>query len=84
MIKIKKQCSYRYCHVRRKHWQEPDTTRGHQYVDVPEDYIREDAYCSITCMMIEEGIRTRNRNAQLGDGLSAIKQKFEGKYQCSN
>jgi len=53
------ECSYRKCGKRRRHWQEPDTPRGHQLIKVGDD--QEDAmFCSITCACMAGAMSVRS------------------------
>ena len=42
-------CGYKDCGNRRVHHERQDTPRGTQYIDVPDDFKGDVAYCSITC-----------------------------------
>lgn len=42
------------CAERRIHHERPDTPRGPQYVEVPDDY-EGPAFCSITCKLLGPG-----------------------------
>lgn len=46
------------CPQRRIHFEEPDTPRGTQYIEVPDDY-KGPAYCSITCAVLAGAIKLR-------------------------
>ncbi len=50
----KQQCNGPHCTSRRVHHERPDTPRGVQYVEVPEDYSGP-AFCSISCQIIWQG-----------------------------
>ena len=58
MKKIK--CSGPDCENRRRHWCEPDTPRGPQYVEVQDDYEGK-AYCSLTCAMLDGAIESNGQ-----------------------
>lgn len=46
-------CSAYGCQSRRKHWCDPDTSRGPQLVEVPDDWPEwKPAYCSMTCALL--------------------------------
>lgn len=47
------ECGYTECGSRRAHWQNQDTHRGVQLIEVPDDYPEDKkAYCSITCAVM--------------------------------
>lgn len=48
------------CAERRRHHEDPDTPRGPQYVDVPDDFEGERAFCSLTCAATAGAIRLFN------------------------
>ena len=51
-------CSSEGCQLRRVHWCAPDTTRGKQMVEVPDDWpVNRPAFCSMTCSL-EHGYTT--------------------------
>ena len=56
-------CNYPGCSDRRVHYQQPDTRRKHQMVEVPEDH-RGPAYCSIECMLYHEAVLEKEKNDQ--------------------
>ena len=46
-------CSYEYCGERRRHWCDPDTPRGTQKVEVPDDFDdNKEAFCSLDCAIM--------------------------------
>jgi hypothetical protein len=46
-------CKAYGCAERRIHWCEPDTPRGTQFVEVPEDWPDDrPVFCSLTCAML--------------------------------
>ena len=47
-----------YCEQRRIHFEQPDTPRGKQYIEVEDDY-EKPAYCSLTCAIEHGAIRIR-------------------------
>ena len=53
-MKKKIKCSGPGCENKRVHHERPDTPRGPQYLDVPEDYYGK-AFCSIECQMYWDG-----------------------------
>ncbi len=44
-------CNYAECGLRRKHWEDPFSTRGKQYIEVKKDYDGP-GYCSYTCAIM--------------------------------
>lgn len=43
-------CSYEKCGERRVHWEQPETPRGQQKIEVPDDFPEDrKVFCSITC-----------------------------------
>jgi hypothetical protein len=46
-------CPASGCQQRRRHWCDPDTPRGPQMVEVPDDWPDEaPAYCCMTCALV--------------------------------
>ena len=50
-------CRYKDCGTRRRHWEDPYTERGTQYIEFPDDqefppYV----YCSIECAILDGAI----------------------------
>lgn len=54
-------CSGPGCSERRIHWCEPNTPRGIQLVEVPEDYTGK-AYCSMTCAILDGAVKLNGPN----------------------
>ena len=47
-------CKYEGCKDRRVHHEYPDTPRGVQYVEVPDDRTEKDpVFCSMTCAIMD-------------------------------
>lgn len=74
------------CQGRRKHWCDPDTPRGCQMVEVPDDWPEgKPAYCSMTCA-IASGFMTLEYVKE-GTGCpkcwaNGINVKHHGLYVC--
>ena len=46
-------CQAPGCQSRRKHWSDPDSSRGPQMVEVPDDWPSgRPAFCSMTCALL--------------------------------
>lgn len=67
-------CSGPGCAERRIHWEEPNTPRGVQYVEVPDGFEGSKAYCSITCAVLDGAVKVNsdepvqeNRDRKLED-----------------
>ena len=56
-------CSYKDCDQRRLHWSVPDESRPRQMVEVADDY-EGDAYCSLTCAILDGKMTVRNQEEQ--------------------
>jgi len=55
------ECSGPRCANRRIHHERPDTPRGIQHVEVPQDH-EAPAFCSIECMMYYQGVQREKEN----------------------
>ena len=58
-MKKKVPCSYKDCGARRIHWEEPNTPRGTQHIDVAVDY-EGLAYCSMDCAILDGHLKINN------------------------
>lgn len=50
-------CSGPGCADHRRHWYDPDTPRGVQMVEVPDDFKGDKAYCSLTCAILDGAMK---------------------------
>ena len=79
-------CPSRGCQDRRQNWSNPDTPRGPQMVEVPDDWAEgKPAYCSMTCALIA-GFMTleyvRDEDACPKCLVQGVKVKHGKDYQC--
>lgn len=56
-------CSYRHCDQRRLHFAIQDENRPRQMVEVDDDF-EGDAYCSLTCAILDGKMTVRNQEEQ--------------------
>ena len=56
-------CSYKDCDQRRVHFSIPDENRSHRMVEV-KDVHEGDAYCSLTCAMLDGKMSVKNKENQ--------------------
>ena len=56
-------CSYKHCDQRRIHFTIQDENRPRQMVEVDDDF-EGDAYCSLTCMILDGKMTVRNQEEQ--------------------
>ena len=56
-------CPYKGCYQRRPHYTLQDEERGTQMVEVSDDF-EGDAYCSLTCMILDGKMSVRNQEEQ--------------------
>ena len=56
-------CSYKHCDQRRIHFAIQDESRPRQMVEVDDDH-EGDAYCSLTCAILDGKMTLRNQEEQ--------------------
>ena len=56
-------CSYKHCDQRRIHFTIQDESRPRQMVEVDDDH-EGDAYCSLTCAILDGKMTLRNQEEQ--------------------
>ena len=61
-----KPCAYEHCGKRRRHWEDPNTERGTQTFEVPDEHPGP-AYCSIECAIYAGAI-----SVSKGPGTTAL------------
>jgi hypothetical protein len=66
----RRECKAYGCSVQRRHHEDPETERGPQFVEVPDDYPDDrPVYCSMTCAMLDGKLKPEaNKNGYLYSG----------------
>jgi hypothetical protein len=61
-MSIKRLCVAYGCQQQRRHHEDPETERGPQFVEVPDDYPADrPVYCSMTCAMLSGAFKQETK-----------------------